>query len=386
MAAKALDSILSITRDVARTCVADNASVTDEQANWPEASIRALQSAGLTGLVVSEEYGGWGHGINALTKVCEILGYHCASTGLCFGMHCVGSAVIGAKPTEKHIDEYLLPILHGEHITTLSLSEPGSGAHFYIPGCTLESVNNHSFQLNGEKSFVTNGGRANSYVVSAVTGEDSELGEFSCVLLDRDAKGVEWGAPWRGLGMRGNSSLSVRFNEVMLPKYKLLGEAGDQMWYAFENILPYFLAAMSGVYLGIASSAFDQARKHIESRTHSHSGMTLSQNNVLQHRLGALWSEIEMMRSHLYRSASDFDKGRANNLFPIMSAKAQVAGCAVNIINEAMTLCGGVAYRDSSMLARHLRDARAAHVMSPTTDILYTWLGRGLLGENIFGE
>lgn len=70
----------------------------------------------------------------------------------------------------------------------------------------------------------------------------------------------------------------------------------------------------------------------------------------------------------------------------LTSAKAEVAQCAVEVTNEAMTLVGGIGYRDRSPLERHLRDARAADVMSPTTDILRTWTGRAVLGLPLLGE
>jgi alkylation response protein AidB-like acyl-CoA dehydrogenase len=79
--------------------------------------------------------------------------------------------------------------------------------------------------------------------------------------------------------------------------------------------------------------------------------------------------------------------GRDPRALPaLFSAKAEAAVSAVEVANEAMTLMGGVAYRDSARIQRLLRDARAAHVMSPTTDMLRTWTGRALLGQALLGE
>ena len=96
--------------------------------------------------------------MNALVRVCEILGSTYCSAGLCFGMHCVGSTVIADKPAEFQIENYLIPITERKHITRLSLSEAGTGSHFYIPetGLTTDGAN---FLLNDEKTFVTNGGQ-----------------------------------------------------------------------------------------------------------------------------------------------------------------------------------------------------------------------------------
>lgn len=92
---KALDRAAAVARDVA----GPNAAGVDRQAIWPEATLRALQEADLGGLVASESVGGRGYGLRALVEVCEVLARECPSSALCFGMHCVGTAVIAAKAT-----------------------------------------------------------------------------------------------------------------------------------------------------------------------------------------------------------------------------------------------------------------------------------------------
>jgi alkylation response protein AidB-like acyl-CoA dehydrogenase len=297
-------------------------------------------------------------------------------------MHCVGSAVIAAKATTHQVQAYLEPIVAGAHLTTLALSESGSGAHFYFPSVRLEVASPERYRLSGDKTFVTNGGQADSYVVStAASAPDAPPGHFSCVLVDRDAANLTWGPPWRGLGMRGNSSLSMSLRGVEVPRGNLLGAEGDQIWYVFEVVAPYFLMAMSGTYLGVASAALDEARRHLQARVYAHSGASLAEVAVLQHRLGVLWGKVHRTRQLVYWAAAEADRRGADALPALCTAKAEVADCAVDVANEAMTLTGGGAYRESARLARLLRDARAAHVMAPTTDILRTWAGRALLGQ-----
>jgi alkylation response protein AidB-like acyl-CoA dehydrogenase len=102
---------------------------------------------------------------------------------------------------------------------------------------------------------------------------------------------------------------------------------------------------------------------------------------VIQHRLGCLWSNVERTRRLAYHAAEDADYGGKEALPAVFSAKAEVADCAVSVVNEAMTLMGGRAYGQESRIHRRLRDARAAHVMAPTTDILRIWTGRFLLDK-----
>ena len=190
---------------------------------------------------------------------------------------------------------------------------------------------------------------------------------------------MHWGKEWAGLGMRGNSSRPLQLKNVKISSRQILGEEGDQLWYVFSVVAPYFLIAMSGTYLGIAVRALDEAKRILSKRIYSHSGTGPAQVSTLQHRLGTLWARVERTRQLTYNAALLGDRGEESAMLSIMAAKAEVASCAVDTVNEAMTIAGGIGYQSDGLLGMLLRDARAAHVMAPTTDILYTWMGRTLL-------
>jgi len=375
-----LRELVGITREITTSTIAANVEREDAEGLWPAAAMRELAQAGLMGLNVPEALGGHGEGLYGLLAISEAIAQESPSTALCFAMHCVGTAVIAAKATDYHKQAYLEPIARGEHVTTLALSEPGTGAHFWIPQTTL-SEDTQGYRLDGRKSFVTNGGHADSYVVSTAARDDTgDDGVFSCVVVDAELPNLEWGEPWVGLGMRSNSSRGLSLASVPIPRENLLGEPGDQLWYVFEVVAPYFLMAMAGTYTGVAGAAFEVAREHLSSRRYSHSGELLGANPVLAHRLGELWMELEKTRQIVYTAASRADAGVQDALLSVLACKAAAGDAAVRIANEAMTLVGGIGYSENGKLARMLRDARASHVMSPTTDVLKTWVGRALVG------
>ena len=220
------EAVLETVQEIAKTVVADQAVNVDQLVLWPEQGIRALQQAGLGGMAIPQEFGGLGQGSYAVAQTCEILGQECASTAMCFGMHLVGSAVLAAKATPDQQVRYLQPIIEGRHLTTLSLSESGSGSQFYIPRTRLDAVSADLYRVNGAKAFVTNGGHADSYVISTVAADpDGPVGQFSCVVIPATAEGLRWGPAWTGLGMRGNSSLSLEIKDLVAPRADLLGEA-----------------------------------------------------------------------------------------------------------------------------------------------------------------
>ncbi len=381
-----LENILQAVKVVAEEIARPNAATVDRDAVWPEQAIRALQSAGLGGLVVPRAYGGLGHGLYALARCCEILGAECASTAICFGMHCVGSAVIAARVTEPQAEAYLRPIAEGRHLTTLALSEVGTGAHFYYPQCRLVRREDGSLEVDGTKHFVTNGARADSYVVSVNYDDDQGLSQFSCVVLDGTTEGLSWGERWQGFGMRGNESRALTIDHVRLSQDALLGAMGDQIWYVFNVVAPYFLTAMSGTYLGVATAALSSTRRHLMEREYKHDGRVLAESTVLQHRFGTIWGKLESARRIVYSAGELFDAGDEDSVLSVLTSKAEIAEVATDVIGECMTLMGGIAYRDGSEIQRHLRDVRAAHVMAPTTDLLRIWAGRTLLGQPMFGE
>ena len=372
-------SLLEAARRITTEVIAPAAERLDAEAAWPAQEMRALADAGLMGLNAPKEVGGHGLGLSALAAVARLIAHESPSVALCYALHCVGTAVLAAKATEYQRDTYLRPIARGEHITTLALSEPGTGSHFYIPETRLER-DGDAYVLNGTKSFVTNGGRADSYVASTVGIEPGGGGgEFSMVVLDEGQPGMDWGSDWAGLGMRANSSRTVRLENVRLPAANLLGEEGDQLWFVFEVVAPYFLVAMAATYTGVAEASLELARQSVGSRRHSHTGELLGADPVVAHRLGELWVRVHGARGFLESASAAGDAGDSEALTSILGCKVAAVDAAVHTANEAMTLAGGRAYGANSKLARMLRDARAGHVMAPTTDILLTWIGRALL-------
>ena len=364
---------------VAREAIAPQAERIDREAAWPGAGLRALGDAGLMGLLVPRAAGGEGQGLLGLVAVTEALGRACSSTAMCFGMHSVATAAIAAKATAVQRDRYLTAIAAGRHVTALALSEPATGSHLYFSETKLQR-DGDAFLIDGEKTFVTSGGHADSYVISTVASEpDAKFGEFSCLIVDAASDGLAWREPWQGFGMRGNASRGCRMDAVRVPRRNLLGEEGDQVWYVFEVISPYFLMAVSAVYLGIARSALDLTVAHLKTRHTPHGDGTLADVPELQLELAEMWAAVTSCRHLVHDAARRGDEGDDAALPSIYMSKAAAAEMVVDVTNQAMTLCGGIAYRENAHLARLLRDARASHVMAPTTHMLKQWTARTLL-------
>jgi isovaleryl-CoA dehydrogenase len=375
----AQERLKNLAADVGRTVLAEECNSVDEEGHWPERGMRALGEAGLLGLHMPERVGGHAQRMEALAAVTQELGRHCSSTAMCFGMHSVAAKVLATKATPYHEEHFLRPIAEGKHICSLALSEPGTGVHFFLPRTQFRH-DGDEVVIDGEKSFVTSGSHADSYVMSAVPpGGELDPGAFSCFVVEADRPGCEWKQDWQGFGMRGNSSRGVLLNHVRIPAENLLGAEGDEIWYVFEVIAPYFIVAMAGVYLGIAQAALDETVDHLKSRRHDHSGQTLSTVPVLSHQVAEMWIEIERTRQLVHHAARLGDAGDPGASLALFAAKADVAEMVASVTQMAMILSGGRGYGRNSKLGRLMRDAQAAHVMAPSTQLLKSWLGRSLL-------
>ena len=145
-----LVELQSAAADLAETVIAPQAAEVDADCRWPAHSLRALADAGLLGLQVPSELGGLGQGLLGLCVITETIARACPSSALCYGMHCVATAVIAAKATEHQREHYLREIAAGRHITTLALSEQGTGVHFYLPETRLDA-DGADFVVEGTK-------------------------------------------------------------------------------------------------------------------------------------------------------------------------------------------------------------------------------------------
>jgi isovaleryl-CoA dehydrogenase len=374
-----LRELRGLADEIARDVITPRAAEVDRDALWPAHALRALGDAGLMGLLAPRAAGGEGEGLVGLVAVTEAIAREGASAAMCFGMHCVATSVIAAKATATSAATTWSRSRRGTTSPAWRCRSPGMGASFYVSQTSLR-LDGDAFVVDGEKQFVTNGGHADSYVVSTMASEPgARLGESSCLIVDADTPGLHWLEPWLGLGMRGNSSRGVRLEGARVPRSNLLGEDGDQTWYVFEVIVPSFLLAMSAVYLGVARAALDETIAHLRNREITVAGARLAEVPALQLELAEMWAAVEACRLQVFEAARRSDEGQ-DALTAVLTSKVVAAETVVAVTNQAMTLCGGIAYRENARLAQLLRDGRASHVMAPTTHMLKQWTARRLLG------
>lgn len=368
-----VDSVLAEVRELAQSLIAPAAAAVDSQSRFPDEQLSALGQVGALGLLVPCEHGGVGAGLVVLADACEAIGAACASTGMVFLMHSVTAATVAGGGGESAA-RLLEGMASGDVLGTLAFSERGTGAHFYAPQLRAERRDG-SIAVSGRKSFVTSGGHDDAMLV-VLQGDGEGL---DCYVVRSDAPGVRFEGRWEGLGMRGNSSIAVEFDDVALDDDARIGAAGGAADLVFGVVAPTFLVGLAAVNVGIAQAALSSALEHAKSRRYP-DGSALVEVATIQHALANMDVDVRAARALLQEAARLADGGDEGALVPLMEAKVLCTDVAARVTQGGLEVCGGQGYTPALPIERHLRDARAGAVMAPTNGVLRTWSAKAIAG------
>ncbi|MBV9120508.1 MAG: acyl-CoA/acyl-ACP dehydrogenase [Chloroflexi bacterium] len=357
--------------------VAPGAVDVDLEGQFPRASIDALANAGLFGLISAAEVGGSGLGLRAAADVVERLARACASTAMVMCMHYAASAVIEAfGPRQVRIE-----IGAGRHLTTLAFSEAGSHGYFWAPMSTASSEGDR-VTLNARKSWVTSAGEAQSYVWSSKPA--AEEGLSTIWLVPSGTPGVRVSGPFDGLGLRGNSSRPVEATDATIPAGNLLGTDGKGFDVMMGVVLPYFQIMSAAVSCGIMDAAVKSAGAHLGQVRYEHMDQTAADQPVNRAHIARARVRADQARALLGATLDAAEANAPETMLRVLECKAAAGEAATEVTDIAMRVSGGAAFRKDVGVERNFRDARAATVMAPTTDVLYDFIGRIVTGLPLF--
>ena len=375
----ALPAYLAALAPVIADVVAPAAAEIDRTGAYPRAALDALGRAALLGLVSAPEVGGGGEGHRAATAVVQSLAEHCGSTAMVVMMHYCGAAVIEAFGPPDVRER----IAAGDYVTTLAFSETGSRSMFWAPTSTATpATGGAGVVLDAQKSWVTSAGHADGYVWSSrpLAGE----GASTLWLVPRDTPGLKVGAPFDGLGLRGNSSSPMGAAGVELPVSAMLGADGGGFDAMLGVVLPWFQVMNAGFSVGTASSATAKAAVHAAGTRFEHLDQALADNPVTRANVARMRVRTDAAEALLLDTLTALETGRADATLRVLEVKALAGETAIDVTDLGMRVCGGAAFRKEVGVERNFRDARAASVMAPTTDTLYDFIGRIACGLPLF--
>ena len=369
-----LESLETIAVDVIRPSAVE----IDQSGAFPRVAMQALGKAGLLGLISASDVGGMGHGLRAASMAVERVAQECASTAMVLCMHYAGTAVIEAHgPLAAR-----QAIASGNHITTLAFSERGSRSQFWAPVSTA-TAHNGSVDLDAAKSWVTSAGQADSYVWSSKP--FAAEGASTIWLVPANVAGLSVAGAFDGLGLRGNASNPMTAQKVAVERAAMLGPDGGGFDVMMSIVLPYFQLMNAAFSIGTMEAATRKAAQHVAGTKFEHMGSSISDLPTVRAYIARMRIKTDLARALLLDALDAAESGRADTMLRVLEVKAAAGEASTEVTDLAMRVCGGAAFRKNVGVERNFRDARAATVMAPTTDVLYDFIGKIECGMPLFG-
>lgn len=372
-----LETVQTKIESIASTITKDAAIAVDRDASFPDGTIKALAEAGLLGLVSSKDVGGVGLGLRAAATVVERLARECASAAMVTCMHYAATQVIeahGDTATRK-------AVAAGRHLSTLAFSELGSRSQFWAPLSTA-TTSGGEVVLNAKKSWVTSARQADSYVWSSKPLAGAEASTIW--LVPRETKGLRVPAPFDGLGLRGNDSAPVTAEGARIPASAMLGPDGGGFKLMLEVVLPAFNVMNAACSIGLMEAAVSRSIGHVTATSFEHAGSTIADLPTVRAYLARMRIKTDEARALWLDTISALETGRADAMLRVLECKAAAGEAATFVTDLAMRVTGGAAFRKEVGVERAFRDARAASVMAPTTDVLYEFIGKAICNMPLF--
>jgi len=368
---------------VAADVLAKHAADVDKNARWPSESVDALRAGGFLGLTVPTSHGGAGEGPRTFAAVLSRLAEGCASTAMIYLMHVCGTSVIVATNEFGRRDEVLNDIAAGKHLSTLAFSERGSRSHFWAP-VSQAMAEGEGYRLTADKSWVTSAGHADGYIVSTRTAGAADPAASTLYFVPKGAKGLSVAGPWTGLGLRGNASAPMKLDGVPVTVADRVSAETDGFNTMVNVVLPWFQLGNAAVAVGICRSAVNGVKEHLNGARFEHLGQPLASLPNLRAELARMQILTDTQAAFTHQVAWRMEHPKPDTMLAVLESKAAATEAALQVTDLAMRACGGTAFSGRLSVERNFRDARAGSVMAPTTDVLYDFVGKAVLGMPLF--
>ena len=328
--------------------------------------------------------GGWlQHAINradgaidtrAICLIRETLARHNGLADFAFAMQGLGSGAISLFGSDANKERYLPRVARGEAIAAFALSEPQAGSDVAAMQCGAVQ-DGDSYVLNGEKTWISNGGIADFYVVFARTGEAPGARGISAFIVDADTPGLSIAERINVIAPHPLARLA--FNNCRVPAGQCLGEAGQGFKVAMAT-LDVFRTSVAAAALGFARRAFDEAIAHATTRKMF--GQTLADFQLTQAKLAEMATGIDACALLTYRAAWQRDQGRKVTKEAAM-AKMTATETAQKVIDAAVQMFGGLGVMSEHPVERLYREIRALRIYEGATEVQQLIIARELLRE-----
>ena len=377
-----VDALRDAVREFAQSEIAPLAAQIDRDDQFPMALWPLMGQMGLLGITASADYGGAQMGYVAHMVAMEEISRASASVGLSYGAHsnlCVNQ--ISRNGTEEQKRRYLPPLISGEHVGALAMSEPGAGSDVMSMKLKAEDKGGY-FLLNGSKMWITNGPDAHTLVVYAKTAPDLGARGVTAFLIEKSMPGFSVAQKLDKLGMRGSHTGELLFQNVEVPTANVLGELHGGAKVLMSG-LDYERAVLAAGPVGIMQAVMDQVVPYIHERKQF--GQSIGELQLIQGKVADMYTVLQAARSFCYTVGKNLDRLGQTHVRQVRKDCAGVilwcAEKATWMACEGIQIFGGNGYINDYPLGRLWRDAKLYEIGAGTSEIRRMLIGRELYAE-----
>src|SRR5690606_28908549 len=287
---------------------------------------------------------------------------------VCYGLEAFGS--------DMQKQKYLTKLAAGEFLGAFCLSEPEAGSDATSQKTSAIDKGDH-YLLNGTKNWITNGGRADVYLVIAQTDKEKGSHGINVFIVERGTEGFHIGPKENKLGIRGSDTHTLQFNNVRVPKENLIGEDGFGFSFAMKTLSGGRIGIASQA-LGIAQGAYELALKYSKERKTF--GTQICNHQSIAFKLADMYTDISAARHLVMKAAWDKDQG---NNYDLSSATAKLYASKVAMEHtvEAVQIHGGNGFVKEYHVERLMRDAKITQIYEGTSEIQKIIISRSILRD-----
>ncbi|MFL6770403.1 MAG: acyl-CoA dehydrogenase family protein [Sphingomicrobium sp.] len=348
----------------------------DEKHIFPRDTIREAAELGFGAIYVSEESGGIGLGRLEAALIFEAMAYGCPSTSAFISIHNMASWMIDRFGSAELKERYLPSLIPMDKMASYCLTEPSSGSDAAALK-TKAVLDGDHYVVSGTKAFTSGGGANDLMVVMARTGEEGPKG-ITALVIEKDMKGVSFGAQERKLGWHSQPTSQVNFDEVRVPVANRVGAEGEGFRIAMMGLDGGRLN-IGACSLGGAQRCLDESIAYTKERKQF--GQAIAGFQATQFTLADMETELQAARCLLYVAAAKVTANAPDKTRFAAMAKRLATDTGSSVVDRALQLHGGYGYLMDYPIERFWRDLRVHSILEGTNQIMRVIVSRDMLRQ-----
>jgi alkylation response protein AidB-like acyl-CoA dehydrogenase len=383
-------AITEMVREFADKQILPNAEHFDHEDAFPEEIVEQMKELGLFGITIPEEYGGLGLDLTTYTMVVEELSRGWISISGIINTHFIGSYLLTKFGSEEQKQKYLPKMATGEIRAAFSLSEPELGSDVQAIKTAAKKVDDGSYEINGQKMWVTNGLRSTLVFVLVKTDPDADPRHkgMTCFIAEKepgvgentgDYKGFNVPPQLKKMGYKGVESTELVFDGYRTPADSILGGEEEGLNKGFSQMMDALEVGRVNVAargVGIAQRALELALRYSQERKTF--GKPIAEHQAIQFKLADMATQVDAARLLTLRAARMKDAGERSDLEAGM-AKLFASEAGRFCVEESFRIHGGYGYSKEYEIERLYRDAPLLLIGEGTSEIQKMVIGKKLL-------